>query len=206
VCEAREDGGLRIIDLRTFNLALLGKWVWRLGSDKGGLWKEIIVSKYGGWRSLREEGKDNKESIWWKDLRKVWNSKDWGRNFEDSINWKVGYGKKVLFWEDNWVGSGTLKNVFSRLFSLSLSKDSAVTTFRGWNYGKWDWNFVWRRNLFEWEKQIVVLFSQAVQGASFDLDKEDRWEWKEGEKLGYTVKSAYLPSKGGQSWREWDGV
>ena len=36
------------IDLRTFNLALLGKWVWRLGSDKGGLWKEIIDSKYGG--------------------------------------------------------------------------------------------------------------------------------------------------------------
>ncbi|XP_068466471.1 uncharacterized protein [Phaseolus vulgaris] len=160
--------------------------------------RRLLFPSTGGWRSLREEGKDNKESIWWKYLRKVWNSKGWGRNFEDSINWKVGYGKKVLFWEDNWVGSGTLKNVFSRLFSLSLSKDSAVTTFRGWNYGKWDWNFVWRRNLFEWEKQIVVLFSQAVQGASFDLDKEDRWEWKEGEKLGYMVKSAYLPSKGGK--------
>ena len=30
----------------------------------------------------------------------------------------------------------------------------------------------------------------------FDLDKEDRWEWKEGEKLGYTVKSAYLRLRG----------
>jgi len=36
VCEAREDGGLGVIDLRIFNLALLGKWIWRLGSDKGG--------------------------------------------------------------------------------------------------------------------------------------------------------------------------
>ena len=71
VCAAREDGGLGIIDLRTFNLALLGKWVWRLGSDKGGLWKEIIVSKYGGWRSLREGEKDSKDSLWWKDLREV---------------------------------------------------------------------------------------------------------------------------------------
>jgi len=52
VCEPREVGGLGIIDLRTFNLALLGKWIWRLGSNKGGLWKEVIVSKYGGWRSL----------------------------------------------------------------------------------------------------------------------------------------------------------
>jgi len=52
------------------------------------------------------------------------------------------------------------------------------------------------RDLFVWEKQIVVHFSQAVQGASFDLDKEDRWEWKEGEKLGYTVKSANLRLRG----------
>jgi len=72
VCAAREDGGLGIIDLRTFNLALLGKWVWWLGSDMGGLWKEIIVSKYGGWRSLREGGKDSKDSLWWKDLKEVW--------------------------------------------------------------------------------------------------------------------------------------
>ena len=57
VCEPRDYGGLGIIDLRLFNLALLGKWIWRLGTDKGGLWKEILVSKYGGWRSLREEGK-----------------------------------------------------------------------------------------------------------------------------------------------------
>ena len=52
--------------------------------------------------------------------------------------------------------------------------------------------------MFECEKQIVVLFSQAVQGASFDLDKEDRWELKEGEKLGYTVKSPYLRLSSGR--------
>jgi len=42
----------------------------------------------------------------------------------------------------------------------------------------------------------MVLFSHAVQGVSFDLDKEDRWDWKEGEKLGYTVESAYLRLRG----------
>jgi len=54
VCEPREDGGVGILDLRLFNVALLGKWIWCLGSDKGELWKEIIDSKYGGWRSLKE--------------------------------------------------------------------------------------------------------------------------------------------------------
>ena len=37
VCKPREFGGLGIIDLKTFNVALLGKWIWRLGSDKDGL-------------------------------------------------------------------------------------------------------------------------------------------------------------------------
>jgi len=41
------------------------------GSNKGGLWKEITDSKYGGWRSLREGAKDSKDSLWWKDLREV---------------------------------------------------------------------------------------------------------------------------------------
>ena len=72
VCKPHDFGGLGIIDLKIFNMALLGKWIWRLGTDKGGLWKEILVSKYGGWRCLREEGKSRKSSLCWKDLKKVW--------------------------------------------------------------------------------------------------------------------------------------
>ena len=85
VCEPRDYGGLGVIDLRKFNLALLGKWIWRLGTDKGGLWKEIIVSKYGGWRNLRGVGKIRKGSLWWKDLMEVWASEGWGRSFEDGF-------------------------------------------------------------------------------------------------------------------------
>jgi len=32
VCESREAGGLGIKDIRTFNEALLGKWIWRMQS------------------------------------------------------------------------------------------------------------------------------------------------------------------------------
>ena len=92
----------------------------------------------------------------------------------------MGIGKDVLFWEDNWVGSGALKSVFPRLFSLSLSKASTVVEFGAWNSRIWDWNFVWRRNLFEWEKHLVCLLLQEVQGVSVDLEKKDRWVWKEG--------------------------
>jgi len=53
-------------------LVLLGKWIWKLGSEKCGLWKETLESKYGGWRSLREDGKNSRGSLWGKDLKEVW--------------------------------------------------------------------------------------------------------------------------------------
>jgi len=71
VCESREADGLGIIDLKVFSIALLGKWIWRLGTNKGGLWKDILESKYGGWRRLRDQRNNVKESFWWKDLKEV---------------------------------------------------------------------------------------------------------------------------------------
>jgi len=40
---------LGIKDVEKFNCALIRKWVWLLGVDKQGMWKEIILSKYGMW-------------------------------------------------------------------------------------------------------------------------------------------------------------
>jgi len=55
VCESREGDGLGVVNIKIFNLALLGKWIWRLRSNKGSLWKEVLESKYLGWRKLKEE-------------------------------------------------------------------------------------------------------------------------------------------------------
>lgn len=46
-------GGLVIKPLRLVNRALLGKWLWRLGEERGSLWFHVVASKYevsrGGW-------------------------------------------------------------------------------------------------------------------------------------------------------------
>ena len=47
VCKPRGNGGLGVINIKFFNIALLGKWIWRLDFSKGGMWKEVIESKYG---------------------------------------------------------------------------------------------------------------------------------------------------------------
>jgi hypothetical protein len=54
------------------NISLLIKWRWRLLQKKNGLWKEILVAKYGAeaCRKVHWIGSrfGNRASFWWKDL------------------------------------------------------------------------------------------------------------------------------------------
>ena len=59
------------------------------------------------------------------DLEEIWKLEEWGGKFEDCFNWKVEKGRNILFWEDDWVGSGVLKNIFSMLFSLFDNKEGS---------------------------------------------------------------------------------
>ena len=39
-------GGLGIRPLKTINEALLGMWLWWLGDEQEGFWKQILFAKY----------------------------------------------------------------------------------------------------------------------------------------------------------------
>ena len=53
VCKPLQLGGLSIRCLRSFNSALLGKWLWRYGMEIDALRRRVIEMKYGndwgGW-------------------------------------------------------------------------------------------------------------------------------------------------------------
>lgn len=98
MCKSGESGSLGIKNIKTFNVTLLGKWKWRLGLEEKGLWKDILVSKYGSWRTLNSESTNSKESRWWKDLRSVTKEKGGRRNqFNQNYNWRLGKENKILF-------------------------------------------------------------------------------------------------------------
>jgi hypothetical protein len=60
VCSPISEGGLGIRNLRIFNKALLGKWLWRYAYEREALWKSVVDAKYGstwaGWCSLDPPG------------------------------------------------------------------------------------------------------------------------------------------------------
>lgn len=64
ICMAKEEGGLGIRDVGKFNLALLGKWRWRLLRERDNLWCKVIRTKYLTYNS-------SKASIWWQDLKQA---------------------------------------------------------------------------------------------------------------------------------------
>jgi len=75
VCSPILEGGLGIRNLRIFNKALLGKWLWRYAHEREAWWKSVVDAKYSstwaGWCSLDPPGSHGVEL--WKNIRKGWN-------------------------------------------------------------------------------------------------------------------------------------
>jgi len=42
ICNNKEQGGLGVKVVKSFNIAFLGKWKWRLDTEDNDLWKQIL--------------------------------------------------------------------------------------------------------------------------------------------------------------------
>jgi hypothetical protein len=186
VCKPKEEGGLGIKDLKLFNIALLGKWWWRLKNEDEALWHRVLVCRYG--KSLDKV--NIKSSIWWRDLNIIKNSpKQGGINWiEENLVKVVWNGRNTLFWRDPWVGGESLYKLFDRLYDISTVKDCLVSDMLIEEEGVRKINWRWRRNLFQWENELMEVCNSLVMGIERKEDEDDRWKWGGGN---YSVKIAY---------------
>ena len=125
ICVSKEVGGLGVRRMREFNLALLGKWCWRMLVEREGLWYRVLVACYGQEGGMVREG-GRCSSTWWRDVASI---RDRGGGvgggwFKDNVFKKVGNGMDTYFWTDPWIGGIPLAVRFSRLFELSVVKNS----------------------------------------------------------------------------------
>ena len=99
VCASLSSGGLGIKNLIIFNVALLGKWLWKFRQERDALWQQVIKVKYGcelcGWCSSSISSQYGVGL--WKNIRRGWPSLSW------FISYEVGDGSKVQFRLDRGV-------------------------------------------------------------------------------------------------------
>ncbi|KAE8663292.1 RING-H2 finger protein ATL79-like [Hibiscus syriacus] len=68
-----------------------------------------------------------------------------------NLRLKASNGHSVVFWNDVWLGEVPLKDLFPRLYALSINKMGKVVEFRANNAAGWVWDIQMRRNLLDWE-------------------------------------------------------
>ena len=98
-------------------------------------------------------------------------------------------GSQVRFWEDDWLGSGTLKLRFPSLYNLARRKNSTVACV----FSTVPLNISFRRGLAQ---QLRVQWFQLVSlVAHTNLNSNrDLFRWNLTANGMFTVKSLYLAS------------
>jgi hypothetical protein len=70
ISRIKDRGGLRVRRLKEFNLALIGKWCWRVLDERESFWYQVLSARYG-----EEQGRlcfvGGRGSVWWQQLNGV---------------------------------------------------------------------------------------------------------------------------------------
>nr|KYP55987.1 hypothetical protein KK1_002214 [Cajanus cajan] len=86
---------------------------------------------------------------WWLDL--------WSIEEDANVSWDwfysrciriVGNGRNTSFWRESWCTSTPFCDRYSRLFTITTTKDISVLNMFVCREGGFGWNWSWRRPLF----------------------------------------------------------
>ncbi|CAJ2637040.1 unnamed protein product [Trifolium pratense] len=188
VCLRKEYGGLGVRQLREFNIALLGKWCWRMLVDREGLWFRVLVARYGlEGGSLRAGGQ--RGSVWWRELVRIREGvgEPGGSWFSEHVSRRVGDGSDTLFWTDPWLDGISLRERFGRLFELAVTKSHSVAEMFALGWGADGGAWEWRRRLWAWEEEMLGECQTLLLDISLQDQVIDRWHWRLDPDSGYTV-------------------
>ncbi|GAU49774.1 hypothetical protein TSUD_141640 [Trifolium subterraneum] len=193
VCLERSQGGLGVRKVKEFNVALLGKWCWRLRTERDEFWRQVLVRKYGESRGVIGEG-GRKASGWWKDINSIKNGSFNGFDhwFDNFIFKQAGNKEDSLFWDDPWLEEGvSLRDRFPRLACLFTDQGVSVGEMcrRGWDIGGGGWS--WRRPLFVWEEELLARCCGLFHNVVLQPNELDRWHWRSLHSDVFMVKGAY---------------
>ncbi len=179
VCLPKDQGGLGVLDLRKMNMALLGKWLWRLETEQG-IWQDVLRAKYLSQKTLVQRKSKPGDSQFWKGVMGVKDA------FYQFCEKKVGDGKNTLFLEDSWIGGRPLADQFPLLYNISLNKMVLVAKVLSEGLD----NFRFRRTLTDKKLEEWISLNFLCKNVRLSNVK-DTLSWKLNKSGVFSVKSFY---------------
>lgn len=89
-------------------------------------------------------------------------------------NWR-----KIRFWEDNWLGNGSLKLLFPDIHHLNQQQES--TLHEVWS--EHGWNLTYRRLMQDWEVERLTEFYGMLDQFLGFKEGEDTLKWKSQQRI-----------------------
>jgi hypothetical protein len=176
----KDYGGLGIPNLRDLNICLLGAWVMRYQADEGKLWKQLIDFKYKTDNPNVFYTKDHSASQFFKGFM-------WAATSAKMVfRWKVGNGRKIKFWEDNWLGTSSLAIQFWDVYVIAIEKTSTIKEI-------WDGENLmctFRRSVDDRLERMWLEIVQLASTITFS-DVEDSMIWQFSSNGIYSSQSLY---------------
>jgi hypothetical protein len=187
VCSPLSHGGLAIKNLRRFNEALLGKWLWRFGVERDAFWRKVIIAKYGsldgGWMSKAPSGPHGVGL--WKFIHSRW------ANFSKLVAFEVGDGSLIRFWDDLWCSEEPLKLAYPELFCIACVQEGPVSDFVHYHSHDVHWEVNFTRLAQDWELESISSFLELLYFVKIQSTEKDKMCWKPSWSAGFQVKSFY---------------
>ncbi|CAI8613253.1 unnamed protein product [Vicia faba] len=203
VCRPKEEGGLGVKHIETFNSTLLCKWKWRMLKEETAIWKDILQTRYEDLtiRNMQDvqASKIKKSSIWWRDVvsagRVVLADKTCADIFMIKVKYKVGSGEKTVFWHNIWIGDKPLKEEFHEVYAKVVNKLGRVCEL--WKSAPlvWKWDLgISKEVLISMNgtaaRQLKEL-EEILEEIEIRQEQQDTiWWWPEQDGI-FSVKSFY---------------
>ncbi|PWA43271.1 RNA-directed DNA polymerase, eukaryota, Reverse transcriptase zinc-binding domain protein [Artemisia annua] len=182
--------GLGIGSLKALNFSLLSKWLWRWHTEKDALWNHILHSIHGakGGDFLNYASIDIK-GTWYDILKACHDVNSLNIPLSSFYTRSISEGVSIKFWDEEWLGTFKLAEVYPRLYALESMKDCNIADrlFKSNGHISLAWN--WRRCIRGGrEKEEMDSLTCLIQGVELKSGP-DGWNWALESSGKFTVKS-----------------
>lgn len=181
VCKLEDEGGLGIRVLKEVNMVYGLKIIWRLlsGESLWGRWiKTYLLKKKSFWAV---SGKTQMGSWMWKKILKL---REIAKQF---VKHKIGNGRHVSFWFDNWSGKGVLYDLLGDrgIIDLGIRREATIEEATMRNRRR-------RNHRLEILNSIEEEISGVKESLREDVEDLTLWKSRSGYKATFLTKETWM--------------